>query len=198
MGKMKERMTLASKFSAVALALVLILTSSAALPSGPGDQIRQTIFEIHRVVNDAADAAPARRESLRQIVLPRFDWTEMARLVLGKHWAAHPERQAEFIAAFQNFLTNVYAGKIGELKDEKILFTHESVEADQAQVQTKIMPARGEPTIVQYRLHQVQDEWKIHDVVIDDISVIANYRSQFARILAKGSFDDLLNQLRAK
>jgi phospholipid transport system substrate-binding protein len=106
-------------------------------------------------------------------------------------------RQAEFIAVFQDFLGNAYAGKIISFKDEKVLFVHEVVDKNQAQVDTKIVPNKGEPMSVNYRLHLVRDEWKIHDVVVEQISVVANYRSQFGRLLAKGSFDDLLKRLRA-
>jgi phospholipid transport system substrate-binding protein len=63
---------------------------------------------------------------------------------------------------------------------------------------TKIVPTKGEPTAINYRLHRVDDEWKVYDVVVEDISLVVNFRSQFNRILAKGSFDDLLKQLREK
>jgi len=74
----------------------------------------------------------------------------------------------------------------------------ESIDKNRAQVDTKIIPNNGEPTTVNYRLHHVQGEWKIYDVVVEDISIVSNYRSQFNRILAKGSIDDLLKQLREK
>ena len=75
---------------------------------------------------------------------------------------------------------------------------NESIENDLAQVKTKIIPGKGEPTSVNYRLHRMQGEWKIYDVVVEDISIVVNFRSQFNRLLAKGSFDDLLKQLREK
>jgi len=71
-------------------------------------------------------------------------------------------------------------------------------ETNRAQVDTKLVPAKGDPLSVNYKLHQIDGEWKIYDVVIADISLVHNYRSQFNRILAKSSFDDLLKQLREK
>ena len=84
------------------------------------------------------------------------------------------------------------------LINEKVLFVHESIEKNSAQVDTKIVPGKGEPTSVNYRLHRVGGQWTIYDVVVEDVSIIGNYRSQFNRILTRGSFDDLLNRLKEK
>lgn len=175
----------------------LTLTGGKALAKTPMEEIRQTIQEVQQVIGDGASVSEERRkESLRQVLQLRFDWPEMAKLVLGNHWNDIAPRQAEFIAVFQDFLGNAYAGKIISFRDEKVLFVRESVDKGQAQVDTKIISNKGEPMTVNYWLHRVQEEWKIHDVVIERISVVANYRSQFGRLLAKGSFDDLLKRLR--
>jgi phospholipid transport system substrate-binding protein len=74
----------------------------------------------------------------------------------------------------------------------------ERIDNNLAQVETKIVPSTGAPTAVNYRLRHTQGEWKIYDVVVEDISIVANYRSQFSRILTTGSFDELLKRLREK
>ena len=139
-----------------------------------------------------------RKEMLRETLMPRFDWFEMARQTLGKHWSVAAGRENEFVGAFTEFLGNSYVGNISSYKDEKILFVQESIESNRAQVKTKIVPGKGEPTAVNYRLHRVEGYWKIYDVVVDDISIVVNYRSQFNRNLTRGTFDDLLRQLREK
>ncbi len=180
------------------LTILTSLISGAALAKTPTEEIRQTIQEVQQAISAGASLSEEqRKQSLRQALLLRFDWAEMAKIVLGKHWNDLAPRQAEFISVFQDFLGNAYAGKIISFKDEKVLFVHEVVDKNQAQVDTKIVPNKGEPMSVVYRLHLVQEEWKIHDVVVEQISVVANYRSQFGRLLAKGSFDDLLKRLRA-
>ena len=175
------------------------LTPEFALANSPTQQIQETIQQVLTVVNSSTAGSEAtRKQALRDSIMPRFDWAEMAKQTLGKHWDGASARHDEFIAAFADFLGNSYVGKIGSYKDEKILFVQEVVKNNVAEVKTKIVPAKGEPTTVNYQLHLVQGDWKIYDVVVEDISLVVNYRSQFNRILAKGSFDDLLRQLKAK
>lgn len=172
---------------------------SPAFASSPTEQIQETIQQVLTVVNDSSQSDDtSRKRQLRETLMPRFDWSEMAKQTLGKHWDAAHSRQGEFIAALAEFLGNSYIGKIGSLKDEKIIYLNESVERDEAQVRTRIVSPKGEATAINYRLHRVDGEWKIYDVAVEDISLVANYRSQFGRILAKGGFDDLLRQLKDK
>jgi phospholipid transport system substrate-binding protein len=182
----------------LAVPLIFCLASAQALAGKPVEEIRDTIQQVLAIVNGSPRSDVERKGMLREALMPRFDWVEMAKQALGKHWNSVPGRQNEFVVAFAEFLGNSYVGKIGSYKDEKILFVHESIEKNQAQVDTKIVSPTGEPTSVNYRLRQVDGEWKIYDVVVEDISIIANYRSQFNRILANGSFDDLLKRLKEK
>jgi phospholipid transport system substrate-binding protein len=182
----------------LSLSLLICLESAPAFAGTPIEQIQETIQQVLAVNGSAGQTDAERKGKLRDALMPRFDWFEMAKQALGKHWNNASGRQPEFVAAFAEFLGNSYVGRIGSYKDEKILFVHESIEKNQAQVDTKIVPGAGEPTSVNYRLHQVKGEWKIYDVVVEDISIVANYRSQFNRILANGSFDDLMNRLKEK
>jgi phospholipid transport system substrate-binding protein len=166
--------------------------------NSPTDQIQQTIHQIANVVANMTRGDDRRKELLREVLLPRFDWWEMSKQALGKHWSHATGRENEFVSAFAEFLGNAYIGHIGSYRNEKVLFVQESIEDNRAYVKTKIVSDKGEPTSINYRLHRIQGEWKIYDVIVEDISVVVNYRSQFHRILTKGSFDDLLVQLRQK
>jgi phospholipid transport system substrate-binding protein len=182
-----------------AILFAVCLTPGLALANSPTQRIQETIQRVLAVVNSSvAGSETARKQALRDSIMPHFDWAEMAKQALGKHWDGVPARHDEFIAAFADFLGNSYVGKIGSYKDEKILFVQEIIKNNVAEVKTKIVPAKGEPTTVNYQLHLVQGDWKIYDVIVEDISLVVNYRSQFNRILAKGSFDDLLRQLKEK
>lgn len=175
------------------------LGQSQAYAGGPMEQVQQTIEQVLTVMDGAAKNNDTEvRDKLRDALMPRFDWFEMAKQALGKHWGNIPGRQYEFVAVFAEFLGNSYVSKIGSYKDEKIVFVQESVEKNLAQVDTKIVSSKGGPTSVNYRLHRVGAEWKVYDVVVEDISVVSNYRSQFNRILANSSFDDLLKRLKEK
>ncbi|HXF77142.1 MAG TPA: ABC transporter substrate-binding protein [Methylomirabilota bacterium] len=172
--------------------------SRPALAMTPAEQLQGTVQQVINVVKSPVPSEAQRKELLRETLMPAFDWVEMAKQALGKNWSAAAGREDEFITAFAEFLGNSYAGTIGSYKDEKILFIRESIDKDQAQVSTKIIPAKGDPTAVNYRLHRVRGEWKIYDVVVEDVSLVVNFRSQFSRILAKGTFDDLLRELKAR
>jgi phospholipid transport system substrate-binding protein len=187
-----------SQLFVAGLLFVFCLMPAPGLAITPTEQIQETIQQVLSVVRNTANSHEQRKEMLRETLLPRFDWSEMARQTLGKHWSVAAGRESEFIGAFAEFLGNSYVGNIGSYKDEKILFVQESIESNRAQVKTKIMPDKGEPTSVNYRLHRVEGHWKIYDVVVDDVSIVINYRSQFNRILTRGTFDDLLKQLREK
>jgi phospholipid transport system substrate-binding protein len=180
------------------LVFAICLVPAVGFADSPTEQIQQTIEQVMKVVADPATSDEQRKAMLRETLMPRFDWMEMAKQALGKHWSNAAGRENEFVSAFADFLGNSYFGKIGSYRDEKILFVHESVENNRAQVKTKIVSEKGEPMSVNYRLHRIGDQWKIYDVVVEDISIVVNYRSQFNRILAKGSFDDLMNQLKSK
>jgi len=179
--------------------LFAVWTPGLVLANSPTQQVQETIQKVMTVVNNpVVGSEAARKQALRDSIMPRFDWAEMAKQALGKHWDSVSARHNEFIAAFTDFLGNSYIGKIGSYKDEKILFVQETIKNNVAEVKTKIVSTKGEPTSVNYQLHQVEGDWKIYDVVVEDISLVVNYRSQFSRILAKGSFDDLLRQLKEK
>ncbi|MGH7817697.1 MAG: MlaC/ttg2D family ABC transporter substrate-binding protein [Candidatus Binatia bacterium] len=183
----------------IAILFAVWFMPELVLAGSPTQQVQETIHKVLNVVNNpVAGGEAARKQALRDSIMSRFDWAEMAKQAMGKHWDGVSARHSEFIAAFTDFLGNSYVGKIGSYKDEKILFVQEIITNNLAEVKTKIVPTKGEATSVNYQLHQVQGDWKIYDVVVEDISLVVNYRAQFSRILAKGSFDDLLRQLKEK
>ena len=178
---------------------VLSLGVAQARAQTPTQQIQQTLQQVTTVVTRApGSSAVERRKALHDALVPRFDFFEMAKRSLGKHWNTIPDRQEEFVAVFAEFLGNSYIGKISSYKDEKILFVRESMDKELAEVDTQVVPSKGEALSVNYRLHRVGGEWKIYDVVVENISLVTNYRSQFNRIITRGSFDDLLKRMKEK
>jgi len=135
---------------------------------------------------------------LREILSPRFDLAEMAKMSLEKHWNRQPARLQEFISAFTGFVENSYVSKMESLKGAEVVYLREHVDRELAQVDTKIVPNRGDDVPVHYKLHLSGGEWKIYDVIVENVSLVDNYRSQCNRILTSATFDDLLRKLQLK
>jgi phospholipid transport system substrate-binding protein len=167
----------------------------------PTEQIKGAIERISQVLQEVVAAQGANKdeavEKIRQILVPRFDFTEMAKRSLGNRWKDIEGREDEFVAAFAGFVEGSYMNTLESYRGEKILYLREDVTQNLAQVDTEIVHG-SENLAVDYRLHLIEGQWKVYDVVIDNISLTSNFRSQFSRILAGASIDDLLNKLRAK
>jgi phospholipid transport system substrate-binding protein len=174
-----------------------------ASAGAPMDQTKQTVDKVLSIVNDPNLKSPAkqqeRREQLRQTIFPRFDFTEMARRSLGPHWARRsPQEQQEFVRVFTGLLENAYVEQIESANGDKVVYGREQMDGDTAIVPTKVITKKGEEVSITYKLRPVGAEWKVYDVVVEDISLVNNYRSQFNRVLANSSFDELMRRLQGK
>ena len=169
----------------------------------PTDQVRSTIDEVLKILNNPNLASQAAREErrsrLRQVIYRRFDFAEMARRSLGPTWRRiSPAEQEEFVRLFTELLEESYVNNIESYHGEKILYGREIQEQEYAEVNTKLVTKRGEEIAVNYKLHKVDGDWMVYDVVIENISMVNNYRAQFTRLLAKSSFAELLDRIREK
>ncbi len=169
----------------------------------PTDQIRAASDHVLEILNDPKLASPSakeeRRAELRQVIYPRFDFAEMARRSLGPAWQnISPREQQEFVGLFTQLLEESYVTNIESYSGEKILYGRETVEQDFAEVDTKIITDKGEEFTVNYKLHMLNGDWKAYDIVIENVSIVNNYRSQFSRLLRKQSFAELLDTIREK
>ena len=186
------------------LATGLLTLSPAALRAGvPTDQVRQTADRVLSVLQDSRLKSPdkqqERRAQIRQVIANRFDFAEMAKRSLGPNWQkVNNDEQREFVELFTELLEKAYADQIESYNGEKIVYGRENVSQDQADVDTKIVTKKGEEVSVNYKLRSNGGDWKVYDVVIENISIVNNFRSQFNRILAKASFAELLKKLQSK
>lgn len=181
-----------------------LLLSPVVLRAGvPTEQVRQTADRVLSVLQDSrlksADRQKERREQLRQIIGSRFDFGEMAKRSLGSNWQkANNEDQRQFVELFTELLEKSYADQIESYNGEKIVYGRENVSQDQADVDTKIVTKKGEEIAITYKLRSAAGDWKVYDVVIENVSLVNNFRSQFNRILANASFAELLKKLQSK
>jgi len=180
---------------AVSYLLLIALPLSAGAPS---DQTRSTIEKVLAILKDPATKSN-RLDRIRQVINPSFDFAEMAKRSLGTHWQRRtPAEQQEFVKLFTDLVETSYAGTIESYNGEKVAIGTEKLDKDFAEVNTKIVTKQGEEFSIDYKLHQVDGSWKIYDAVIENVSLINNYRSQFNRVIGKSSYDELVTMMKSK
>lgn len=199
-------MTLRSKpavLCAFNLVLAILLASTKAHAGLATDQIKATVDKALVVLRDPklkpAAKLKERREQLKQILFSRFDFTEMAKRSLGANWRRRtPQEQEEFVRLFTDVLERAYADIIESYSDEKIIYINERIDAEYADVNSKILTGKGQEYTINYKAHLVGNEWKVYDVVAENISLVNNYRSQFTRVITKDSYEELVRRLKDK
>lgn len=190
-------------WSIFALIIVLFTQAQSVRAGVATDQLKQSVEKVQSILSDRSlkgDAkAQERRQKLREVMNSMFDFEEMAKRSLGPEWQKHsPEEQQEFVRAFTTLLEGAYFDKLESYNGEKVRFVNERQDKDIVEVNTRITNNKGEDFSVNYRLHDVNGEWKVFDVVIENISLVNNYRSQFNRVLAKSSYADLVQAMNQK
>lgn len=185
------------------LLVILALVKGSAEAGLPTDQIRATVDRALTVLRDPRLRPSAklkeRRDQLKQILFARFDFTEMAKRALGSNWRRRtPEEQEEFVRLFTDVLERAYADIIESYTDEKIVYVNERIDANYADVGSKIFTSKGEEYSINYKAHLISNEWKVYDVVAENVSLVNNYRSQFNRVISQASYDELVRRLKDK
>lgn len=185
--------------------LTLIMVGLSIVPGHAGpptEAMKTTIDEVLRIVRDQdlrhKDKTDERRQLLEKVVEARFDYTEMSRRALGAPWNQLTDQQKEeFVDLFRTLLTNSYADKIETYSGEGVQYINERTEKEYAEVRTKVLSGKTEIPL-DYRLINKAENWRVYDVVVDNISLVNNYRGQFTKILRASSYSDLVDQLRKK
>lgn len=190
-------------WSMVGLLLALCVYPYTANAGLATDQLKQSVEKVQAILSDKSLKGPAkleeRRQKLREVMNSRFDFDEMAKRSLGPEWQKHsPEEQKEFVSVFTGLLEASYFDKLESYNGEKVRFVNERQDQDVTEVNTKITDNKGQAYSVNYRLHDVNGDWKVFDVIIENISLVNNYRSQFNRVLAKSSYQDLVQAMNQK
>jgi phospholipid transport system substrate-binding protein len=190
-----------SWLAGAALAAMLGCAGAVVAAGDPMATVQQTVQQVLSIVKDPSykSATSERREKLREVIEPRFDFSAMARSAMGYHWRTLlPAQREEFVRLFTGLLEASYMGKIEGYKGQKIVYVKQTQDGDMAQVDTNIVPSGGDPIAVNYRLRQDGGTWKVYDVMIDQISLVGNYRNQFNRIMNEKGYDKLVSALKQK
>lgn len=167
------------------------------------EQLRSMVDGVLAILNNPNLKSEARREErlvqLRRVIYPRFDFAEMAKRSLGPHWQRRtPEEQQEFVKVFTDLLEQSYVDTIESYNGEKVVYTNEILDKSSAEVATKIVTKKGEEFSLNYKLHLVSGEWRVYDVVVENISLVNNYRSQFNRTITTASYEELIRRMKEK
>ena len=189
----------------IAISVVWLLVAEAAVASpavGPREAVEAAVVRVLSIIQDGqAEGAPvaARLEEIRRIAGELFDFDEISRRALSRHWLAlPPEEQAEFAALFRSLLERSYMAQIEACGGERITFVGESIDGDSAIVRSKVVTRRGREIPLDYRLHVRDGRWRIYDVVVGGMSFVATYRTQFDRVIRTESYNALRDRLQKK
>lgn len=183
--------------------LACLLTTTLAYASVTAT-IKTTVDEVIRIVGDdemkKKGNEQRRRTAIKKAIATIFDSQEMAKRSLGRHWNQRtPAERKQFSDLFATLLENSYAGKIESYNNEKIIYTKESVDGDYAEVKSKVVTAKNDEYTLDYRLLKKENgSWMVYDVVIEGVSLVSNYRTQFNKIISTSGYPELIKKLQSK
>ena len=182
------------------LSLVCASPSVAAEIASAREVIEQTAAAVVAVLKQSELSTEVRRRHIEEIAYERFDFNTMSRLVLARNWKRFSEEQkATFVAEFRIYLSRSYGQRLNRYEQEDVAITGERAEArGDVTVLTKIVGGQFDGSQIDYRLRESDGEWRIIDVVIEGVSLVSNYRSQFKEVIGNKGPEGLLEQLRAK
>ena len=185
----------------LALAVAVAAVGAPAEAGIPTDQLKGATDRVLKILQDPTLKAQeeARRKQMRAIADEIFDWKETGKRALARHWQGRsPKEQEEFSALFADLIERSYVGKIERYSGERVVYAGETVEGDQATVKTKLVTTSNTEIPIDYRMQKEGDRWRAYDVIIEGVSLVANYRNQFNRIIQQSGYAELVNKLKAK
>jgi phospholipid transport system substrate-binding protein len=183
--------------------LLLAAAVSPASATSPTEVVQAAVEQVIRVVQDADLAGPAaserRHQEIQRIVDNLFDFPEMTRRCLARHWTDRTaQEREEFIGLFKGMLEHLYFGRIENYSGQRMLYLSETIDGDYATVRAKVILSQKNELSVDYRLHLAGSRWAVYDVVIEGFSIVSTYRAQFNRTIQLSSYDHLVEKMRLK
>lgn len=179
------------------------MAAGAVAASTPEEVVKQTTEQVRARVRSDLDALKADSSKLyglvNEVIIPHFDFEASSRLVLGKYWRTATDAQrARFVEAFKQLLVRTYANSLLQYVDENIEYKSSQTEGNLVVVKTEVTQGGTNPVPVNYRMHQVNGEWKAIDVWVDGISLVVTYRGDFGSRASSAGLDTLITDLEAK
>lgn len=188
----------------VALALALIAVAPRPGAAGPAtDTLRPAIDRVLQILADDTLKGPAqtptRRRALKSVMDDVIDFPDAARRALALHWQARTDAErAEFVPLFKELVTYSYIVTFEAYAGQTVVYTGETQSDGVVSVLTRVEGRRGPPVPVEYRMHQRDGRWLVYDVIVEGVSLVANYRAQFNSIVRTSSYEELMRRIRAR
>ena len=189
---------------AAAIAALWLALPVSVLAGEATDRVRDELNRITAIVKDPAQQGPAkeaeRKARIKKLILQLFDVQEMARRSLAGHWAKRAEdERKDFAELFGDLFVESYTRLVVDhLGDQRVIYLPESADGGVATVQTKFLSKRDEPSFVDFAMFRRDGIWAAHDVVIDEVSIVKTYRTQFNKIIQTQSYEALVKKMRLK
>jgi phospholipid transport system substrate-binding protein len=180
--------------------LILTIVPAPVRAELPRETIQAQVNRVLDVLRNAGEAKPVKERKILSIVDEFFDYPELSKRTLANHWKAFtPEQQKEFTTLFGKLLANVYMDRIMQYSNEKVVFGKETkLSENTVEIQSEIL-TQSKSVPLNYRMiSNNKGEWKVYDVVVEGVSLVMNYRSQFREILSSKPPENLLKTLREK
>jgi phospholipid transport system substrate-binding protein len=188
-------------------AWVLVAFASASAITPPRQVVESAATRLLAVADQQPDAARTshaesleeRRAEIRRIAAETFDFEEMARRSLGRHWAGRtPAQHREFVELFTGLLERSYITRFESYTGQRIVYLGETIDGRYATVRSRIVSPRHSETTLDYRLRLSEGRWRVFDLSVDGVSFVGTYRSEFDRIIGTSSYDSLVDRMRHK
>lgn len=186
------------RFILLAIAAIFLATNVHA---GVTDEVKKTVDEVVKIVSDKElkKHDQKRRQMLKKSISAIFDYSEMAKRSMGKHWNQRSESEKkQFSDLFASLLENSYASKIESYNNEKIVYLKELIDGDYAELKSKVVTAKRDEFTLDYRMIKQNGKWMVYDVVIEGVSLVSNYRTQFNKIITANGYPELVKKLQTK
>lgn len=184
------------------ITIAILITATTAFASVT-DTVRKTVDDVITIVSNKEMKKKSnehkRRVAIKKAIASVFDSEEMARRTLGKHWNQRsPQERKQFVELFATLLENSYAGKIESYNNERIVYTREQIDGSFAEVKSKVITPKKDEYTLDYRLLQKGSKWVVYDIVIEGVSLVSNYRTQFNKIISTNGYPELVKKLQNK
>ncbi|MDA8428060.1 MAG: ABC transporter substrate-binding protein [Geobacteraceae bacterium] len=173
----------------------------AAAGNGVINDVKKAVDEVVKIVSDKnlKKNDHKRRQELKKTISTIFDYNEMAKRSLGRHWNQRSAAEKkQFVELFASLLENSYASKIESYNNEKIVYLKEIRDSDHAEVRSKVITAKRDEFTLDYRMINENGKWMVYDVVIEGVSLVSNYRTQFNKIITSHGYPELVKKLQTK
>jgi phospholipid transport system substrate-binding protein len=184
----------------ILILLALLFTTTHAFAT-PTEDIKKTVDQVIRIVSDKdmKHNDKKRRQALKNSISVIFDYDEMAKRSLARHWKERSaDEKRQFSDLFANLLEKTYANKIESYNQEKVVFLREYSEGNSVVVKSKVVTSKQDEYTMDYKLFNKSGKWMVYDVVIEGVSLVSNYRSQFNQIITAQGYGELVRKLQGK